>query len=43
MLQHLAVMKEPLLKDDWKQTHIELPFEGFTKDAYPNVIQWILF
>lgn len=28
---------EPLIKEDWKETDFLLPFEGFTKDAYPKV------
>lgn len=30
-------MTEPVLTPDWNATNIKLPFEGFTKDAYPKV------
>lgn len=35
---HLLKSAEPLLKQDWRETNIKLPFEGFTKDLYPKVI-----
>lgn len=31
-------MTEPLIKMDWNKTNFKLPFEGFTKHAYPKVI-----
>lgn len=29
---------EPLIKKDWYNENFTLPFNGFTKDAYPKVI-----
>lgn len=37
-LPNLLEMTEPLIKEDWKETNVKLPFEGFTKDAHPKVI-----
>lgn len=28
---------EPLIKNDWRETDIPLPFRGFDKDKYPMV------
>lgn len=37
-LPKLVKSTEPVIKEDWRETNIVLPFEGFTKAAYPNVI-----
>lgn len=34
----LLTQTEAILKADWRQIPIELPFEGFTKADYPKVI-----
>lgn len=28
---------EPLIKANWQETDFKLPFEGFTKEAFPQV------
>lgn len=34
---YLLESKEPLLTLDWNETNVKLPFEGFTKAAFPKV------
>lgn len=36
----LATMKEPLLKEDPRETTVSLLFKGFTKKDYPQVISY---
>lgn len=35
---NLTDIIEPLLEDDWQKANIELPFEGLTKLAHPEVL-----
>lgn len=36
--ENLSTITESLLGINWRDTKLELPFEGFTKQAHPEVI-----